>query len=71
MKRFKECESHFLVTRLCRLISGALVLQFSPVPQRKRARSLHVRLRVKEKVLPSHRTIDLHITLDGVNAVIN
>ena len=27
-------------------------------------------LRVEEKVLPSHRMIDLHITLDGVNAVI-
>ena len=30
-----------------------------------------MRLRVKEKVLLSHRTIDLHITLDGVNAVSN
>ena len=28
-------------------------------------------LRVKEKALPSHRKIDLHITLGGVNAVIN
>ena len=71
MKRSQESENHFLVTRLCRLISRALVLQFSPVPQRKRARSLYVRLRVKEKVLASLRTIDLHITLDGVNAVIN
>ena len=33
--------------------------------------ALCVRLRVKEKALPSHRMIDLHITLDGVNAVIN
>ena len=33
--------------------------------------SMCVCLRVKEKALPSHRTIDLHITLDGVNTVIN
>ena len=33
--------------------------------------ALCVRLRVKEKALPSHRMIDLHITLDGVNVVIN
>ena len=71
MKRSQESENRFLVTRLCRLISRALVPQFSPVPQRKRARSLYVRLRVEEKVLASLKTIDLHITLDGVNAVIN
>ena len=32
---------------------------------------MYDKLRVKEKALPSHRKIDLHITLDGVNAVIN
>ena len=39
--------------------------------ERTSCSSPYVRLRVKEKVLLSHRTINLHITLDGVNAVIN
>ena len=34
-------------------------------------KSVYYTLRVKEKALPSHRKIDLHITLGGVNAVIN
>ena len=34
-------------------------------------RPSYVRLKVKEKVSSSHGKINLHITLDGVNAVIN
>ena len=30
-----------------------------------------MRLRIKVNVLTSHRKIDLHITLNGINAVIN
>ena len=74
MKNFRESKSHFLVTRLCSSISRSrlrvFVFQFSPVLQRKPARRLYVRLRVKVKVLTSQRKIDLHITLDGINAVI-
>ena len=37
---------------------------------KEQAASPYVHMRVKEKALPSERNIDLHITLDGVNAVI-